>query len=307
MKLVTFQADDTIRIGVVRHEGIVALDDSRPAFRSMRALLEAGPKALEAARAAGERETDLVVLSDVRLLAPLPRPAQMRDALVFEKHLRQARANRYIFGLAPERVSPDEIAVPSVWYEQPIYYKCNRFAVSGPEDEIRWPKGETRLDYELEIAAVIGTGGRDISRADAKKHIAGYMIFNDFSARDFQFSEIQAGLGPAKGKDFDTANALGPWLVTPDEVDPADGLEMTARVNGEVWSRGRSDEMQHDFARIVEHVSKNETLHPGEVIGSGTVGNGCGLEHGRFLSAGDVVELEIEGLGLLRNRIGRMA
>jgi 2-keto-4-pentenoate hydratase/2-oxohepta-3-ene-1,7-dioic acid hydratase in catechol pathway len=271
----------------------------------MRALLDAGPDAMGAARDAAKLSTERRPLQNARLRAPVPRPAQMRDALCFEKHLRQARANRHLFGQAPARVPPEDVEIPQIWYDQPIYYKGNRFAVSGPEDEILWPRGETKLDFELEIAAVIGVGGRDISEADAHKHIAGYMIFDDFSSRDYQIAEMAGTLGPAKGKDWDTANALGPWLVTPDEVDPKHGLEMTATVNGELWSRGNSNTMHHDFARVLNHISRDETLWPGEIIGSGTVGGGCGLELGRFLDPGDCVELNVEGLGCLRNHIGQ--
>lgn len=306
MKLVTFDDGMVQSIGVLLGHEVAVLDAAKnPAFRSMRALLDAGPEAMAAAgseaQAAG---TNRRPLAGLRLRAPLPRPAQMRDALCFEKHLRQARANRHLSGMAPARVSPENIEVPQIWYDQPIYYKGNRFAVSGPEDEILWPRGETRLDYELEIAAVIGVGGRDIAPADAYRHIAGYMIFNDFSSRDYQMAEMAGGLGPAKGKDWDTANAMGPWFVTADKVNPADGLNMLARVNGEEWSRGRSDTMHHSFSRVLAHISRDETLWPGEVIGSGTVGGGCGLEIGRFLNAGDRVELEVEGLGCLGNTIG---
>lgn len=301
MKLVTFDHAGRQGIGVLTDVGIAALDPAEPAFRSMRALLDAG--AIDAARSAAAT-APVIALSDVRLLAPLPRPTQMRDSLSFETHVRQSRSNRYLFGQGNERIPPEDIVVPQVWYDQPTYYKGNRFAVSGPNDEILWPKGETKLDYELEIACVIGRAGRDISEADAPAHIAGYMIFNDFSSRDHQMREMLGSLGPAKGKDWDTANALGPWLVTPDEADPAKGLRMIARVNGEVWSEGRSDAMHHSFPRIIAHISRDETLYPGEVIGSGTVGNGCGLEQGRFLAPGDVVELDVEGLGILRNHIG---
>lgn len=304
MKLVTFEDTSGQAIGVVLDDMVATLDATLPAFRSMRALLDAGPDGLAAARDAAAASIDRRPLNAVRLRAPLPRPAQMRDALCFEKHLRQARANRHLFGLAPARIPPEEVDIPQIWYDQPTYYKGNRFAVSGPEDEILWPRGETKLDYELEIAAVIGTGGRDIAEANAHKHIAGYMIFNDFSSRDYQIAEMAGTLGPAKGKDWDTANALGPWLVTPDEADPAQGLEMLAKVNGEVWSRGNSNTMHHKFARVLAHVSRDETLWPGEVIGSGTVGDGCGLELGRFLHGGDQIELQVEGLGCLRNSIG---
>jgi 2-keto-4-pentenoate hydratase/2-oxohepta-3-ene-1,7-dioic acid hydratase in catechol pathway len=192
--------------------------------------------------------------------------------------------------------------IPPVWYEIPIYYKCNRFSVVGPEQDVLWPDYCQLLDYELEMAAVIGRGGANIPVERAREHIFGYTIFNDVSARDAQTREMQGMLGPAKGKDFDTGNVLGPCIATAEELDPY-GLTMTARVNGEEWSRGHSSTMHHRFEDCIAWVSQCETLHPGEVLGSGTVGNGCGLERKRFLSPGDVVELEIEGIGALRNRI----
>jgi 2-keto-4-pentenoate hydratase/2-oxohepta-3-ene-1,7-dioic acid hydratase in catechol pathway len=216
-------------------------------------------------------------------------------------HLRQARANRYLFN-GGERGDPAKIEIPPVWYKQPIYYKCNRFSVIGTDQDVRWPTGCEMLDYELEFGVVIGRGGVNIRKEDARGHIFGYCIFNDASARDLQIREMAGQLGPAKGKDFDTGNVLGPWLVTADELTNPYDLTMVARVNGEEWSRGNSGTMHHTFEDIIAFVSRDETLHPGEFLGSGTVGNGCGLEHGRFLKPGDVVELEITGLGVLRNR-----
>lgn len=307
MKLVTFVARENpaqTRIGAVCDDDTIACLDpaESPAFVDMLTLIDAGEPGLAAARGAiatAQRHTP----AEVKLLAPLPRPRQMRDALSFERHLRQARANRHLFG-QPGTRDPREVDVPQAWYDQPVYYKCNRFSVVGPDAEIRWPKGETRLDYELELGLVIGRGGHDIPASAALNHVFGYVIFNDFSARDLQMREMSAGLGPAKGKDFDTGNVLGPWLVTADEVGDPHALEMVARVNGEERSRGSSGTMHHGFDDILAHISRDETLHPGEFIGSGTIGDGCGLEHGRFLEPGDVVELEIERLGVLRNVIG---
>lgn len=297
MKLVTFEATPgTQQIGILEGEEIAILDPAaNPAFASMLALIEAGDDGLSAARAAQSGATR-IALPDVRLRAPLPLPVQMRDCLTFELHLKQARAR-----LQGKNI--DDVDLPPIWYEQPIYYKGNRFSVSGPEDEIIWPKGETRLDFELELGAIIGKGGRDISAADGVNHIFGFLIFNDFSARDHQMMESAGGLGPAKGKDFRTANAMGPCIVTRDEIGDGSGLTMIARVNGEEWARGNSSSMHHGFGRIIEHISRDEDLQPGEFIGSGTVGGGCGLEIGRFLNPSDVVELEIEGIGILRNRI----
>jgi len=308
MKLVTFETGGERHIGALRQgeTEIVDLTASDPAasgFRDMLTLIDGGADGLAAARLVLRRAPVVVPLAQVRLLAPLPEPRQMRDCLSFETHVRQARANRHLFGRGTERLDPAKVDVPRVWYEQPIYYKCNRFSVIGTETDVQWPRYAKLLDYELEFGAVIGRRGADIARADAWSHIFGYMIFNDVSARDAQMREMAGSLGPAKGKDFDTGNVLGPWLVTADEVGIPNDLTMLARVNGEEWSRGNSGSMHHDFAAIVAHISASETLHPGEFIGSGTVGGGCGLELGKFLNPGDVVELEVSGLGLLRNRI----
>jgi 2-keto-4-pentenoate hydratase/2-oxohepta-3-ene-1,7-dioic acid hydratase in catechol pathway len=228
--------------------------------------------------------------ADVRLLAPIPRPASMRDCLGFETHVRDGRRRR---GLED---------IPDVWYRMPVYYKGNPASVIGPDATVLWPSFSERLDYELELGLFIGRAGKDIPATEAARHVAGYTIFNDFTARDIQAAEMQMLLGPAKGKDFDSGSAMGPYLVTPDEVDVTD-LAMTARVNGEVWSQGSSSTMYWTFDRIIEGISRCETLHPGDFIGSGTVGKGCGADLGRWLAPGDVVELEIQGLGVLRNHI----
>jgi 2-keto-4-pentenoate hydratase/2-oxohepta-3-ene-1,7-dioic acid hydratase in catechol pathway len=219
----------------------------------------------------------------VRLLAPLPRPNSLRDFMAFEEHVRNA------------------LGEPAdVWFDQPVYYKSNPDSVVGPEETVRWPAYSEIMDYELEIAAVIGKRGTDVPVEEAEGYIAGYTVFNDFSARDAQGTEMEGRLGPAKGKDF--ANALGPYLVTVDSFDPAMAT-MRAEVDGEVWSEGSPGEMYHSFADIVAHVSRSETLHPGDVLGSGTIGEGCGLELGRFLESGDTVSLSAEGIGTLSNRV----
>jgi fumarylacetoacetate (FAA) hydrolase len=228
----------------------------------------------------GAREHAEYRLADVRLLAPVPRPPSVRDFYAFEEHVRNARS---VTGRGE---------VPKEWYEQPVFYFSNPAAIFGPEEEIPYPEGTAELDYELEVAAVIGADGG----------IAGFTVMNDWSARDLQRAEMRVGLGPAKGKDF--ATSLGPVVVTPDEFDGLDA-EMVARVNGEERSRGNLREMYHPWERIVAHAAKNTVLRPGDVLGSGTVGTGCILEHGdgRWLQRGDVVELEVEGIGVLRNRI----
>ena len=182
--------------------------------------------------------------------------------------------------------------VPPEWYEVPVFYFSNPAAIYGPEDDVPYPEGTAELDYELEVAAVIGAEGR----------IGGFTVLNDWSARDLQRQEMRVGLGPAKGKDF--ATSLGPVLVTPDELDGTAG-EMVARVNGEERSRGNLRDLHHGWEAILARAALNTELRPGDVIGSGTVGTGCILEHGdgRWLQRGDVVELEVEGIGVLRNRI----
>lgn len=229
-------------------------------------------------------------LSEVKLLAPLPRPNSIRDTLSFEGHM-----------INFERRTGKK--TPKLWWEQPIYYKGNRCSTIGHEQTVTWPAYTEKLDYELEFAAIIGKKGRDISSAQASDYIAGYTIFNDISARDIIPQEVSMNLGPAKGKDFDCGNVFGPWMVTSDELD-ASALDMEARINGELWSKSNSADMYHKFEDIIAHISRSETLYPGDIIGSGTVENGCGDEMERWIKPGDIVELEVEGIGVLRNIIG---
>jgi len=178
--------------------------------------------------------------------------------------------------------------------------------VSGPDEVVEWPKYCEKLDFELEIGMVIGRRGKNISKADAKRHIAGYTIWNDLSARDQQMKEGPLGMGPSKGKDFDGGNAVGPYLVTADELDLGSrDVRMTAKINGETWTDSTSAGRQFSFEDLIAHVSQSETIYPGELWGSGTVGGGSGLELDRWLKPGDVIEFEIEGIGILRNRVER--
>jgi 2-keto-4-pentenoate hydratase/2-oxohepta-3-ene-1,7-dioic acid hydratase in catechol pathway len=293
MKLCTFEVSGARRLGAVTADGKImdveaATGGVAPA--DMPAFLRAGEAARSAVdaalkgQAAGAKTYDP---GEVRLLSPLPRPNSMRDCLAFEEHLKNSMPGREI---------------PQAWYEIPCYYKGNPDTVQGTGADVEWPSYTNMLDYELEFAAVIGKQGRDIPKEEAWGYIAGYTVFNDVSARDIQMKEMALQLGPAKGKDMDGGNILGPYLVTADEWDPRDGHLMLARVNGEEWSRGTTSAMYHDFAAIVSYISMGETLHVGDVIGSGTVGTGCGLELRRFPKPGDVIELEIEGIGVLRNR-----
>ena len=264
-------------------------------FRSVLEIIEGGQNALDRAYESLKRAP---TVDNVELLAPIPHPPQMRDFLCFEQHLRQA-----FEAVAKLRGTPARI--PEVWYERPLFYHPSRFSVCGPDADVPWPRYTERLDFELEFGCYIGRPGKDIPRERAREHIFGYTIFNDFSARDEQTKEMAGQLGPGKGKDFDNANAMGPCLVTADELTDPYNLEMIVRVNGEEWGRGNSRDMHWKFEDCIAHASRSETLHPGEFFGSGTVGNGCGLEQLRFLQAGDVVELEVQGIGVLRNRVVR--
>jgi 2-keto-4-pentenoate hydratase/2-oxohepta-3-ene-1,7-dioic acid hydratase in catechol pathway len=274
MRLVTYEAGAGPRVGALENGGVVDLGFGG----DMVAFLEAG------ARPGGRTQVD-----QARVLAPL-RPRSLRDFLAFEGHLKGAlgRLGR---------------AIPEEWYEVPAYYKGMPDTVIGPEQEIPWPAWTDRLDHELELACVIGRRCRDVPAAQAAGVIFGYTIWNDVSARDVQTRELPIGMGPAKAKDWDGSNVLGPCLVTADELDPA-GMRMSVRVNGETWGEDTSASMHHTFADMIAYASRSQTLYPGEVFGSGTAAGGSGLELDRELRPGDVVELEIEGIGVLRNRIG---
>ena len=309
MKLATFRSPRGPALGAVDIKRGQILDlqtaatangaNPDAAFTSMLALIDAGPAALAKARQLADLwpQTARIPLAGTPLLAPLPEPRQMRDGMFFELHVLNAGKRM------AERLGQPPPSVPKVWYNQPIYYKTNRFSVAGHEHTVVWPKYSKVMDFELELACIIGKGGRDITPENAMEHVFGFTIFNDFSARDAQAAEMQARLGPAKGKDFDGGNILGPWIVTKDEIGDPYTLKMEARVNGERWGGGNSGDMHHQWPAVIAHISDSETLHAGEVIGSGTVGTGCGLELGRSLQSGDVVELEIERIGILRNRV----
>jgi fumarylacetoacetate (FAA) hydrolase len=279
--------------------------------KTMLDLLDRGPEGMDRLRGLLERimadeqamwECSLPA-DDLQLLAPVPFPRTIRDFYAFEQHVKTARALRGL-EMIPE------------WYDHPVFYYSNPGCVYGPAAEIPYPRGSKEVDYELEIACVIGKAGRDIPAEEANDYIAGYMILNDWSARDtWRTFESKLSMGPAKSKDF--ANSLGPWLVTPDELeDKREGegkemrynLQMAARVNGKELSRGNANTLTHTFAMMVEWASTDVWLRPGDVLGSGTVGTGCILElrpenTGGWLKPGDEVELEIERLGVLRNKL----
>jgi len=329
MKLVTFVSPGTAPRSGAFIENDSKIIDLETAYQqrwkkpsdhlaTVLSIAEGGQDALDAAyetlKSGSRMPQAIVARSAVKLLAPIPNPPQMRDFLCFERHLKQAfQAARTVRA----RQSPDPeaamremeekniLSVPQVWYERPLFYHPNRLNVIGNDDEVVWPAYSQLMDFELEFGCYIGKPGRDIPKEKAREHIFGYTIFDDFSARDEQTKEMPGQLGPGKGKDFDGGNAMGPCLVTADELKDPYRLIMVARVNGEEWGRGNSSEMHWKFEDCIAHTSRSETLYPGEFFGSGTVGGGCGLEQLRFLKSGDVVELEVEGIGVLRNRVVR--
>ena len=257
---------------------------------SMTAAIALGDAFLLAAKQAmeGVEEEAVKPLSAVCLLVPLD-SLLVRDFTAFEQHMRN---------MAARLGQP----VLKQFYELPLYYKGNASTLIAHEQEVPWPNYTERMDYELELGFVIGKAGRNLAPLEALAHLFGVTIFNDFSARDIQGPEMASGFGPAKGKDF--ASALGPWITTHDELDLTH-LDMVARVNGEEWSRGSSATMTWSIEELIAYASKGETIQPGELLGSGTVGSGSGAESGRMLQPGDVIELEVQGIGTLRNRIGQ--
>ena len=275
MKYVTYEAGAGPRVGVLDGDTVVdaGFDGDMIAFIEARAPVNGGEP-----------------VTGARLLAPL-RPRTLRDFLAFEGHLKNAYRN-----LGRE--------IPEEWYEISAYYKGMPDTVVGPDAEVNCPAYSDELDHELELAAVIGRTVKDVAPEDAADCVFGYTIWNDFSARDVQRREGAVGMGPGKAKDWDGSNVLGPCIVTPDEFDATDAV-MRVRVNGEVWGEDTSAHMHHSFADMIAYASRSQTLRPGEVLGSGTAAGGSGLELGRRLAEGDVVELEVEGLGVLRNHIGR--
>jgi 2-keto-4-pentenoate hydratase/2-oxohepta-3-ene-1,7-dioic acid hydratase in catechol pathway len=333
MKLVTFiDSKDRQQIGALMKDGSsIAVFQAgeeamaggiSPHFAEMLTFLRGGkPARNRAEEVMGYIEQHrpkeaMTTLESVSLLAPVPVPESIRDALCFEEHIinciRVAGLKKFtfldewlekLFG----RKRTLAYLLNKTWYERPIYYKGNRRSAVGTNAVIRMPVYAQELDFELEFGIYIGKEGVNIPREKAHEYIGGYTIFNDFSARDIQLKEQGGRLGPAKGKDFDTGNAFGPFLVTPDEIQDPYSLTMVARVNGSEWSRGSSADMHWQFADLIAYISQSETLYPGDFIGSGTCSGvnsrGCGLELGRSLKSGDVTELEVQGLGILRNRI----
>lgn len=317
MKLVSYKNDDSEHLGVFINGHIFNLHSCDKLIPdSMNGFLAGGEELMDRAKninesiKSGKREAKEEVFYE--LLAPVPHPASCRDGYAFRQHVASARRNRKV----------DMIAE---FDQYPVFYFTNHNAIQGPGDIVCMPDHFQKLDFELEAAIVIGKKGRNIKAEDADGYIAGYMIMNDLSARTLQMEEMLLNLGPAKGKDFSTV--IGPWLVTPDELGafkiPAKeghtgnnyDLKMSCRVNGTEVSAGSMGDMDWTFAEIIERCAYGVDILPGDVIGSGTVGTGCFLELNgtglldnpnyktQWLQPGDVVEMEISGLGILSNTI----
>ncbi|MET7451899.1 fumarylacetoacetate hydrolase family protein [Streptomyces sp. NPDC005574] len=303
MRFAAYEHRQRHQVAVVEEDGTLL---PLPGVTSLTALLtETGglPGLLEAGAAALDVPPGPHV-SDVRLLPPL-RPASLRDFVTFEEHVEGVR-----------RAVDGALGVPEQWYAAPTFYFTNPHAVYGPHDTVPVPPGSAALDFELEVAAVIGREGRDLTPGQARDHIVGYTVLNDWSARDLQSAEMKVGLGPCKGKD--TATTLGPWLVTADELEPhrdPDGflrLALTAQVNGEVVGKDLLSNMSWTFEEMTAYASRGTRVVPGDVLGSGTCGNGGCLAElwGRRgertpppLTPGDTVTLTAEGIGTLTTTV----
>ncbi len=297
MRWVTFRsgARGHDRVGVVVDSHVHALPDGT----TLLGLLDDGLSS------AGERAVhdpvEVLRLEDVRLRAPIPQPPTVRDFYAFEQHVKTARKRR---GL---EMDPD-------WYEMPVFYFSNPYAVNGEGDDVAVPPGSSEFDFELEVAAIIGRGGSDLTPQQAAECIAGFCVMNDWSARDIQRREMKLSMGPVKGKD--SATTLGPVLVTPDEIEDARtgrayDLTMTAAVNGREYSRASLADIYWSFGEMISYASRGTRVQTGDVIGSGTCGTGCILElalvHGGdaypWLRPGDEVVLTVDRLGSLHNRV----
>jgi len=311
-------ADDGVSV-VALQSGLVSTTGSGSHFfDDAIAFLEGGKEALDLAYKIIEvvicqkLNDSIFRLQDITLMAPVPVPRSIRDCMAFEKHIVQATRTvvkwrmpllAKLDWMMEKKLGRPLFGAPKIWYKRPLYYKGNTLSVVGHDSDVIWPSFSKKLDYELEFGIYIGKKGRNIPKEKAREFIAGYTIFNDFSCRDIQLEEMGGRLGPAKGKDFDTGNVMGPYLVTPDEIPDPYCLEMTATINGEEWSRGNSRDMHFSFEDMISYISRDETIYPGEFIGSGTVGGGCGLELDKWIRPGDFVELSVGGLGVLKNNI----
>jgi fumarylacetoacetate (FAA) hydrolase len=306
VRLLCFEAGNGPQAGVLVDGRILGVSDLLPGdgpVRDVQALLELPNQPLNRLREAIQRagRPDGLPQDSVRLRAPVLRPPTVRDFMAYEQHVKAAARNR-------------GADVSEAWYRFPVFYFSSPLCIIGPDEPMPYPSASNRLDFEFELACVIGREGSDIEARDGMDYIAGFTILNDWSARDLQRDESQIGLGPAKGKDFRTS--LGPVVVTTDEMAPYIKdqrlhVRMLGRINGEVWSEADGGDMYHGFGDFVERASRDSRIVPGDVLGTGTCGTGCLVEligskvpGRRWLEPGDLVELEVEGLGVLRNPVG---
>jgi 2-keto-4-pentenoate hydratase/2-oxohepta-3-ene-1,7-dioic acid hydratase in catechol pathway len=283
--------------GIERVASELAPDNSLKFIQNGARTLEFAYKSVEYVLATGEIEdpfTAQIRYSSERVstLPSISNPPLLRDFMAFEEHL---------LNVYPKLNRP----IPEEWYKRPVFYKGNTHSIGGNTDEILFPDYAEVMDFEFEFAIILGRDGINISEEKARKHIFGFTIYNDFSARAIQSQEMSVGLGPAKGKDFTRGHVLGPTIVTADEIDDPYALKMTAYVNGEMWTDGSSSNMHWKFEQMIAYASWNEELQAGEVFGSGTVGNGSGVEQDKFLVSGDRIELTVSKLGKLVNTVRR--
>jgi 2-keto-4-pentenoate hydratase/2-oxohepta-3-ene-1,7-dioic acid hydratase in catechol pathway len=311
MKLATYTTpeDTAPRVGVVTGDGSTLVDlataltsagfDPRSA-NSMQDVIEGGADCLAMIRTAiASFAGEPVPISKATLLAPLPRPVQMRDCMCFEEHLvGSSLAAMRLQG----RTEPSErsLKMHEIFKLRPIYYKANRMAVTGPDTDVKWPAYSQLMDYELEMACVIGKAGRHVPRDRAIEIVAGYCVGGDYSVRDWQ----KASQTMIMGKGFDTHAVFGPAIVTPDEAGDISGAEIRTYVIGELRQTGKPSQMIHDIAAQIEHLTAAFTLEPGDVIYTGTpAGVGAGFDPPKWLKAGDTVRIEIDGLGHVENKV----
>lgn len=252
-------------------------------------------------------QTELLAINKLTLLTPC-HPVQMRCFSAYPQHARNASRQvlKHEYGLAVRLLAKLFMgAAAKRFAAKPFYYKGIHMHIAGPGAPIIRPPYGEKLDFELELGVIIGKKGKNIAEEDALSHVFGYTIFNDVSARKQLRQEVSGfgSAGPAKGKDFDNSNIIGPWIVTRDEIEDPQALRGVSRVNGKEIGHGSTGGMAHSIARQIAHASYGETIYPGEMIGTGAMENCCGIEHWTFLEDGDEVELEIEKVGVLRNRV----
>lgn len=325
MKLYTFIVDGQEKLGLGATDGrlidinraqMVRNGASFSPFTDMLSFIDGGEAALETADALRDQAPDDTVydLASVVLAPPIPRPRKIRAFSVYAKHLQQAveGAGRV---MAAKDGNPDAAStakgklkgldglISPGWFETPGYYYSDCTAITATDQKVVWPGYSNWIDYELEVVAIIGRQGKDIAAGQANGHIFGYSILNDLSARDAQFKAMATGLGVGKGKDFDQSNPFGPCIVTADEIPDPYALNLSVRVNDETWSNGTTEGPHWRFSDCIAYASQGQTIYPGELFSTGCVANCCSMELMRTVHRGDRIELEVDGIGVLRTQI----